>query len=207
MRDGYVFHIDGPLSLFSATTKYGLQVALVPAGALALPGLPPRRRAPLGPEARAPELPPRGERRPDLAPGRHRHLRPGRAGRVRRAVPPGRPGLGDHREHRRDRAGPRRRLGPRLPARPQSPPAPTSCSRSSASGSGRASSGCCGSCPSTVRPRFVLAISDRLKVDEEALQELQGPILRFKEIPNASELAALLDTFLERPGGDRPLFG
>ena len=28
MRDGYVFHIDGPLSLFSATTKYGLQVAL-----------------------------------------------------------------------------------------------------------------------------------------------------------------------------------
>lgn len=29
MQDGYVFHIDGPLSLFSATTKYGLQVALV----------------------------------------------------------------------------------------------------------------------------------------------------------------------------------
>ena len=28
MRDGYVFHIDGPLSLFSATTRYGLQVAL-----------------------------------------------------------------------------------------------------------------------------------------------------------------------------------
>ena len=28
MRDGYLFHIDGPLSLFSATTKYGLQVAL-----------------------------------------------------------------------------------------------------------------------------------------------------------------------------------
>jgi predicted nuclease of restriction endonuclease-like RecB superfamily len=45
-------------------------------------------------------------------------------------------------------------------------------------------------------PRFVLAISNRLKVDEEALEELKGPILRFKEIPNASELAALLDTFL-----------
>ena len=28
MRDGYVFHMDGPLSLFSATTKYGLQIAL-----------------------------------------------------------------------------------------------------------------------------------------------------------------------------------
>jgi len=49
-------------------------------------------------------------------------------------------------------------------------------------------------------PRFVLAISDRLKVDEEALQDLQGPILRFKEIPNASELAALLNTFLNQDG-------
>lgn len=41
--------------------------------------------------------------------------------------------------------------------------------------------------------RYVLAISDRLKVDEEALGELSGPVLRFKEIPNAPELAALLD--------------
>jgi predicted nuclease of restriction endonuclease-like RecB superfamily len=55
-------------------------------------------------------------------------------------------------------------------------------------------------------PRFLLAISDRLKVDEEAMQELQGPILRFKEIPNASELVGLLDTFLGRPGGDQGLF-
>ena len=28
MSEGYVFHIDGPLSLFSATNKYGLQMAL-----------------------------------------------------------------------------------------------------------------------------------------------------------------------------------
>ncbi len=55
-------------------------------------------------------------------------------------------------------------------------------------------------------PRFVLAISDRLKVDEEALQDLQGPILRFKEIPNASELAALLETFVGRPEPDQTLF-
>ena len=55
-------------------------------------------------------------------------------------------------------------------------------------------------------PRFVLAISDRLKVDEEVLQDLPGPILRFKEIPNASELAALLETFLERTEPDQPLF-
>lgn len=41
--------------------------------------------------------------------------------------------------------------------------------------------------------RYVLAISERLKVDEEALGELSGPVLRFKEIPNAPELAALLD--------------
>jgi predicted nuclease of restriction endonuclease-like RecB superfamily len=54
--------------------------------------------------------------------------------------------------------------------------------------------------------RFVLAISDRLKVDEEALQDLQGPILRFKEIPNSSELAALLESFLERTEPDQPLF-
>ena len=54
-------------------------------------------------------------------------------------------------------------------------------------------------------PRFVLAISDRLKVDEEALQELAGPILRFKEIPNATELAALLDRFVGPAEPDQPL--
>ena len=44
--------------------------------------------------------------------------------------------------------------------------------------------------------RYVLAISDRFKVDEAALDELAGPVLRFKEIPNAGELAALLDGLL-----------
>jgi uncharacterized protein len=44
--------------------------------------------------------------------------------------------------------------------------------------------------------RFILAISDRLKVDEEAFEELAVAILRFKEIPNATELAALLDRFV-----------
>jgi predicted nuclease of restriction endonuclease-like RecB superfamily len=53
-------------------------------------------------------------------------------------------------------------------------------------------------------PRYVLAISERLKVDEGALGELSGPVLRFKEIPNAPELAALLGTFLK---DDRGLFG
>jgi uncharacterized protein len=54
-------------------------------------------------------------------------------------------------------------------------------------------------------PRFVLAISDRLKVDEEALQELAVPILRFKEIPNAAELTALLDRFVGPAEPDLPL--
>lgn len=43
--------------------------------------------------------------------------------------------------------------------------------------------------------RYILAISDRLKVDEEAAADLQGPILRFKEIPNAQEMLALLEPF------------
>ncbi len=54
-------------------------------------------------------------------------------------------------------------------------------------------------------PRYVLAISERLKVDEETLGELAGPILRFKEIPNASDLAALLETFTPRADAT-PLF-
>jgi predicted nuclease of restriction endonuclease-like RecB superfamily len=54
-------------------------------------------------------------------------------------------------------------------------------------------------------PRFVLAISDRLKVDEEALQELAAPILRFKEIPNATELVALLDRFVGPAEPGQPL--
>jgi predicted nuclease of restriction endonuclease-like RecB superfamily len=55
-------------------------------------------------------------------------------------------------------------------------------------------------------PRFVLAISDRLKVDEDALRELSGPILRFKEIPNATELSAILDTFVRPAELTKPLF-
>jgi uncharacterized protein len=48
-------------------------------------------------------------------------------------------------------------------------------------------------------PRYLLAISERLKVDEGSLGEFAGPILRFKEIPNSTELAALLDQFLPQP--------
>ena len=44
--------------------------------------------------------------------------------------------------------------------------------------------------------RYVLAISERLKVDEQALESLPGSVIRYKEIPNASEMAALLDRFV-----------
>jgi predicted nuclease of restriction endonuclease-like RecB superfamily len=50
-------------------------------------------------------------------------------------------------------------------------------------------------------PRYLLAISDRLKVDEEALETLPGLVLRFKDIPNAGDLAGLLDRFLPPSGG------
>ncbi|WP_435015426.1 DUF790 family protein [Tundrisphaera sp. TA3] len=46
-------------------------------------------------------------------------------------------------------------------------------------------------------PRYLLAISERLKVDDDVLGELNGPIVRFKEIPNASEIAAHLDRMIQ----------
>jgi predicted nuclease of restriction endonuclease-like RecB superfamily len=46
--------------------------------------------------------------------------------------------------------------------------------------------------------RYALVVSDRLKVDEGAVEELSGPVLRFKEIPNAMELGGLLDKLVGR---------
>ncbi len=48
-------------------------------------------------------------------------------------------------------------------------------------------------------PRYLLAISDKLKVDEEALEDLSGPVLRFREIPNSHELITLLDKLVHKP--------
>jgi hypothetical protein len=56
-------------------------------------------------------------------------------------------------------------------------------------------------------PRYLLAISEKLKVDDETLGEIDGPLIRFKEIPNATELAARLDRFLPGkigPPGAKP---
>ena len=48
-------------------------------------------------------------------------------------------------------------------------------------------------------PRYLLAISDKFKVDEEVLGELNGPVLRFREIPNSNELVTLLDGIIKSP--------
>ena len=205
MRDGYVFQIDGPLNLFSATTKYGLQVAQFLPALLHCADFRLEAELRWGPKREPQELLARAARRPGLAPGRHRHVHAGRAQGVRRPVPPGRPDLGDHRLHRRPRAGTRRGLGSRLPAWCTRRPVTTCFSRLWDSGNGRAWNGSRDCSRDYGPPRFVLAISDRLKVDEEALQELAVPILRFKEIPNATELAALLDRFVGSTEPDRPL--
>ena len=55
-------------------------------------------------------------------------------------------------------------------------------------------------------PRYVLVISEKLRVDEGSLDELSGPILRFKEIPNAPELASLLDSFVKPANSEGRLF-
>ena len=44
--------------------------------------------------------------------------------------------------------------------------------------------------------RYLLLISDRLKVDEDAVEALKGPVLKFKEIPNAAETLAALQKML-----------
>ncbi len=44
-------------------------------------------------------------------------------------------------------------------------------------------------------PRYILALSDRLKVDEESLGDDPGKILRFREIPSAAEMLSLLDAY------------
>ena len=55
-------------------------------------------------------------------------------------------------------------------------------------------------------PRYLLAISDSYKVDEEALGDLMGPVLRFREIPNASKLAEALDGLVRGSKAKKPQF-
>jgi predicted nuclease of restriction endonuclease-like RecB superfamily len=205
MRDGYVFHIDGPLSLFCATTKYGLQVAQF------LPALLRCLEFRLEAELRwGPRREPRSfllESRDGLishqsdtgmyVPAEIKAF----LGRFRQVVPEweisectdlielGREGVWvpDYRAIHRATGTDVfiEVLG--------------FWKRSSLERLTRL-------LPRYGPPRFVLAISDRLKVDEEALEDLPGPILRFKDIPSASELGTMLDRFLEPPGTGPGLF-
>jgi predicted nuclease of restriction endonuclease-like RecB superfamily len=193
MRDGYVFHIDGPLSLFSATTRYGMQVALF------LPALLHCTDFRLEAELRwGPRREPRSfylDRRDSLithqidagtyVPAeikafveRFRQVAPDwQISECTDFIELGQEGVwvpdfrvthsGTGTEVFIEVVGfwKRSSLDRLIRLLPRYGP-----------------------------PRFVLAISDRFKVDEETLQDLPGPILRFKEIPNASELATLLDS-------------
>jgi predicted nuclease of restriction endonuclease-like RecB superfamily len=195
MRDGYVFHIDGPLSLFSATTRYGLQAALFLPALLYCSDFRIQAELRWGPkrEPRSFLLEPRD--------GLVTHERdtgtyvPAEVGafveRFRQVAPAweisectdvielGREGVWvpDY----------------RVVHGPTGTDAFVEIvgfwKKSSLERLTRL-------LPQCGPPRFVLAISERLKVDEEALGELPGPILRFKDIPSAPELLSLLNTFV-----------
>ncbi len=205
MRDGYVFQIDGPLSLFSATTKYGLQVAWF------LPALLLCRDFRLDAELRwGPKREPRSfflESRDGLVSHqadtgiyvpaeltafveRFRQVAPAwEISECTDVIELGREGVWV----------PDYRFVHRATGTDVFVEVLGFWKRSSLERLTRL-------LPLHGPPRFVLAISDRLKVDEEALQDLPGPILRFKEIPNASELAALLETFVGEAKADKTLF-
>ncbi len=198
MREGYVFHIDGPLSLFSATNRYGLQMAFF------LPTILLCRDFRLDAELRwGPQKEPRSfhlESRDGLVSHaadagtyvppeissfveRFRQIAPAwDVSEATEIIELGREGVWvpDYRFTHRESGVEvflevmgfwrRSSLERLLKVLPGHGP-----------------------------PRYVLAISDRLKVDEEALDALPGQVLRFKEIPNAPELAALLERFLADP--------
>ncbi len=115
MRDGYVLQIDGPLSLFSATTKYGLQVALFLPALLHCSDFRLEAELRWGPrrEPRSFLLEPRDglvSHQADTGTYTPVELK-AFVERFRQVAP----ALGDQRVHRRHRAGTRRGLGSRLP--------------------------------------------------------------------------------------------
>jgi predicted nuclease of restriction endonuclease-like RecB superfamily len=201
MADGFVFHIDGPLSLFSATNRYGLQMALF------LPTLlhcvdfrvdaelrwgPRREPRTFHLESRDGLISHQADTGtyvpPEIAAFIERFRQVAPAWEVTEAtefLPLGREGVWvpDYRfVHRATGVDvfvevlgfwKRSSLERLLRLLPQYGP-----------------------------KRYVLAISERLKVDDEAADALGGPVLRFKEIPNAPELASLLDRFISGAAAD-----
>ena len=152
MADGYMIKIDGPMSLFSATTKYGLQMALF------LPALLHCDSFRLYAELRwGPRREPRSFHL-DAGAGLVSHQLdsglyvPGRDSRLRRAVSPGRPGLGADVKRPRSSSWAARGSGFPTTGPCTRQPGQTSSSRSSGSGRRRAWSVCSGSCRPTARP-------------------------------------------------------
>jgi predicted nuclease of restriction endonuclease-like RecB superfamily len=204
MRDGYIFQIDGPLSLFSATTKYGLQVALFLPALLHCADFRLEAELRWGPrrEPRSFLLEPRdglvshqadtGTYTPVELKAfveRFRQVAPGwEISDCTDVVELGREGVWV----------PDYRFVHTSSGNEVFVEVVGFWKRSSLERLTRL-------LPRYGPPRFVLAISDRLKVDEEALQELAVPILRFREIPNATELAALLERFVGRADPEQPL--
>jgi predicted nuclease of restriction endonuclease-like RecB superfamily len=200
MKEGYVFHLDGPLSLFSATNRYGLQMALF------LPTLlhcqdfrldaelrwgPRREPRSFHLESNDGLISPQADEGtytpPEIAAFVERFRQVAPAWEVTEAtefVELGREGVWVPDYRLRHKATgldvflevvgfwKRSSLERLLRLLPKFGP-----------------------------PRYVLAISERLKVDDETLDALAGPVLRFKEIPNAPELAALLDRFVDGRSG------
>ncbi len=205
MRDGYVLQIDGPLSLFSATTKYGLQVALFLPALLHCSDFRLEAELRWGPrrEPRSFLLEPRdglvshqadtGTYTPaELKAFVERFRQVAQAWEISECtevVELGREGVWV----------PDYRLVHTPTGNDVFLEVVGFWKRSSLERLTRL-------LPRFGPPRFVLAISDRLKVDEEALQELAVPVLRFKEIPNAADLTALLERFVGPAEPDRPLF-
>ena len=210
MRDGYVFHIDGPLSLFSATTKYGLQVAWF------LPALLHCEDFRLDAELRwGPKREPRAFHL-ESSDGLISHqadsgtYAPAELAafveRFRQVAPDWE--LGES----TDVLELGREGGPGWPTTPSVHSADwysTCCSRSWDSGRSRVSSDSPRLLPCTGRRGISWPSPTGLGVRRRgARHEVKGPILRFKEIPNATELAALLETFVgKRPSPRTLLFG
>jgi predicted nuclease of restriction endonuclease-like RecB superfamily len=198
MRDGYVFQIDGPLSLFSATTRYGLQVALFVPALLHCSDFRVEAELRWGPrrEPRSFLLEPRDglvSHQADTGTftpvelkafvDRFRQVALGwEISECTDIVELGREGVWV----------PDYRLVHTPTGNDVFVEVVGFWKRSSLERLTRL-------LPRHGPPRFVLAISERLKVDEEALENLDVPILRFKEIPNATELVALLDRFIGPP--------
>lgn len=199
MAVGYTFHIDGPLSLFSATNKYGLQMALF------LPALLPCTQFRLTAELR---WGPKREPRTFLLESRDGLL--SHQADVGQYVPAEIRAFLDRFHQmgtpwRIDEATEILELGPDGVWVPDyrcvHEPTGTEVFLEILGFWNRTSiERLLGLLPRYGPARYILLVSDRLKVDEGELKDFSGPLLRFKEIPSAPELLKRLEAMLPQPG-------